>query len=363
MQIKSITVKNFRNYANQKVEFGDGLNIFKGENGSGKTNLLEAVYLAGVGKSPRTTNEKELIKLGEERAFIKAVIKKNYRSHIIEIAIDKQGKKILIDGIPALKATELIGILNVIQFSPDEIKFVREAPQERRKFMDIALSQQSQAYFRTLIKYNHILKQRNKLLKDEWNNRELDLMLAVWDTQLAEEGSKIILKRKEFLSELSPLANDMHRKLSDGKEQIELIYESDVEGETLDELNKNQLEKYKQNLEKDKNLQYTTSGAHRDDIKIILNGNDARKIASQGQQRTTALSILLAELQLFKKETGELPVLLLDDVLSELDGGRRQALLEVSNSVQTLLTCTDFNEKTNAERTAVFNVKNGSISK
>ncbi len=361
MYLKSLQLKNFRNYQSASVSFENGLNVLKGQNASGKTNLIEAVYLLGIGKSPRTTNEKELIKMGEEHAYVKAVVQKKYRSHTIEVFIDKSGKKIKIDGIPALRAAELIGVLNVVFFSPDELKFIKEGPSERRKFLDIALSQQSANYFRTLQKYNRILKQRNKLLKTENFNPALSEMLSVWDVQLAAENANLVFMRKNFLNELGCSVAAIHDALTDGKETLTLSYESDVDGETVEQLKEAQIQMYQKNREKDEQYQFTVSGAHRDDFKISLNGNDARKIASQGQQRTAALSILIGELEMFKTETGEMPVLLLDDVLSELDENRRKQLLSATFATQTLLTCTEFNEDVQNEKTKIFTVNQGNI--
>lgn len=361
MYLKSLQLKNFRNYKSASVSFDSGLNVLKGENASGKTNLVEAVYLLGLGKSPRTANEKELIKIGEEHAYVKAVVQKKYRSHTIEVFIDKSGKKIKIDGIPALRAAELIGVLSVVYFSPDELKFIKEGPAERRKFLDIALSQQSANYFRTLQKYNRILKQRNKLLKTDGQNPHIGEMLSVWDGQLAAENANLVLMRRNFLSDLGRSVAAIHDALTDGKEVLTLSYESDAEGDTFEELTAAQLAVYEKNRDKDVQYQFTVSGAHRDDFKIGLNGNDARKIASQGQQRTAALSILIGELEMFKNETGEMPVLVLDDVLSELDENRRKQLLSATFATQTLLTCTEFNEEVPEKQPKIFTVSQGTI--
>lgn len=359
MKISSLYVRNYRNYTSAFVEFGDGLNVLEGPNASGKTNILEAVYLLGVGKSARTSQEKELVRIGEEKAYVKAVVQKKFRRHTIEMQIEQGGKKILIDGIPALRAAQLVGILNVVLFSPDEMKIVKESPAERRKFMDIGISQQSGQYFRTLVRYNKILKQKNKLLKEDVKNPDIDGMLDVWDMQLAEASARLIYMRKAFLKELEPVAAGLHAEIT-GKEVLRLWYESDVDGESIREITANQLERYRSDREKEKEAGYTQSGAHRDDVLIEINGNDARKIASQGQQRTAALSIILAQLDIFKKQTGETPVLLLDDVLSELDEARCRKLIEKTQGVQTLLTCTEYTVK-NPIPKKTFRIENGSV--
>lgn len=362
MIIKNLTIKNFRNYTAETVDFNDGINIFTGKNASGKTNLLEAVYLLGVGKSPRTSKEKELIKFNEQRAFIKATVQKKYRLHTIEIMLEGNGKKIFIDGIPINKLSDLIGILNVVYFSPDELKFIKETPAERRRFLDISLSQQNKIYFHSLMRYNKILAQRNKLLKTDTHNPSLKDMLSIWDIQLAESGANIILARRSYIEKLQFFAKEIHLDLTANKENLELSYESLIEPENREEILSEFNTKLSESMEKDINLMYTTVGPHRDDIKITLNGNDARKFASQGQQRTTALSIKIAELSLFEQETGETPVLLLDDVLSELDDYRKQKLYEQANRTQTLITCTEFDFMPTV-KTKIFNVSEGKINK
>lgn len=346
MRLKNLTIKNFRNYESQSVAFWDKINVFEGKNASGKTNLLEAVYLLGVGKSPRAANDRELIKFGTEQAYIKATVQKKYRTHNIEILITPKGKKIAIDSLPVRKLTDLVGVLNVVYFSPDELKFIKETPAERRRFLDISLSQQSAAYFRALIRYNRILAQRNKLLKEQRDNRALPQMLSVWDIQLAEYGAMLTARRAEYVQKLNRAANLVHSDISGGREGLQMEYENAVGETEAQDFSAMLLKKYAQSMEKDRALMYTTVGPHRDDLKIALNEVDVRKYGSQGQQRTAALSVKLAELDLFLEETGESPVLLLDDVLSELDKARREKLIERSQSVQTLITCTEFNEKT-----------------
>lgn len=361
MYIKSLQLKNFRNYASQRVEFGPGINVLTGENASGKTNMLEAIYLLGLGKSPRTSREKELISFGAERAYVKAEIAKKYRSHTIEILIENKGaKKIRIDGIPVKRLSELIGIVNVVYFSPDEMRFVKAGPDERRRFLDVSLSQQSKTYFKSLAKYNKILAQRNTLLKTENRNDNLSSLLSIWDAGLAEVGANLILARKNYIKKLSSLAKISHWELSDGKENLSLSYECNTDGETYDEIYSSLLSSFSSSVEKDRALMFTTKGPHRDDINISLNNNDARKFASQGQQRSVSLSVKIAELTLFEHETGEAPVLLLDDVLSELDIRRKEKLLELSNRTQTMITCTEFDFKP-SNLSKLYKIKNGNV--
>ena len=343
MYIESVTLKNFRNYEDKTVDFKDGLNIVIGKNASGKTNLLESVYCSGIGKSPRTNKAREMIRWGSDNAYIKVILKKQYSRHIVEYFIDSADKKIIkIDSIPLVKQSEILGMLNIVFSSPDEMKLIKESPQERRRFSDISLSQQNKKYLFSLSKYNNILAQRNKLLKESRDIKALPEMLYGWDVQLAEYGAYIIAKRYEFVEKIQVFAKKIHSEITDEKEDLELEYESNVERGETDKMKEIFFQKLRANLEKDMNLLYTSFGSHRDDIAIKINGIDVRKYGSQGQQRTVALSLKLAEIYLFESEVGEKPVLLLDDVLSELDASRRQKLMELSSGLQTIITCTDF---------------------
>ena len=343
MYIESVKLNNFRSYTDREVFFKEGLNIIVGKNATGKTNLLESIYCSGIGKSPRTNKYKDMIKWGSDIANIKVVLRKNKTTHTIDFSIDSQDKKsIYIDGIPLSRLGDIIGMLNIVFFSPDEMKLVKEGPQERRRFADISLSQQNKKYFYCLSKYNNILSQRNKLLKENKDVKALPEMLYGWDVQLAEHGAYIIQKRYEFVDKIQVFAKKMHSELTDNLEDLELEYESRVEYGEYSKMKEAFFERLRGDFDKDINLSYTSFGSHRDDIGIKINGIDARKFGSQGQQRSVALSLKLAEIYLFESEVGEKPVLLLDDVLSELDPQRRRKLMELSSGLQTLITCTDF---------------------
>jgi DNA replication and repair protein RecF len=360
MIIKKLKVINFRNYKEESIQFSPGLNVLTGKNASGKTNLLEAVYLGAIGKSPRTQQDKEMINWGEEYLYAGIELQGKYRAHKVEIHIDNHSaKRIAIDGLPIKKLGEIMGVLNVVYFSPDELKMIKESPRERRRFMDISLSQQKKKYFYNLQRYNKALDQRNKLLKTARTIEGLKDMLAVWDIQLAAVGAEIISDRLIFLEKLSVHAAREHDRLSSGREELLLRYESDAIEETSD-IKKQLMLRYESDIEKDYALRYTSSGPHRDDIKITLNGTDVRKFGSQGQQRSAALSIKMAEISQFEEETGEKPILLLDDVLSELDEGRRVELLNAASGVQTILTCTEFDIDINP-RPALFTISQGAI--
>jgi len=336
MKIRSVSLNGFRNHKDTTVTLGDGVNIFVGDNAQGKTNLLESIYLACVGRGWRTHRDKEMINFDKNTSRIKTIATKSYGDVEVEIKLSKTEKKsIKINGIPVQKMGELMGQINCVFFSPDELRLVKEAPRDRRRFMDIDLSQMDKSYFYALLRYNKILSQRNALLKSR--DEDIQKGLEIWDVELAKYGSIIIQKRIEFLNKLRPEVERVHSFLTDSKEKIELKYEGILDQTTLlDELIKNR--------DKDMRLKTTTKGPHRDDIYISIDGKDVRSFGSQGQQRTVALSIKLAELKIFEQVTGEIPVLLLDDVLSELDHNRRTRLIKAISGCQSIITTTDLDD-------------------
>ena len=361
MFIKKVTLKDFRNYRQQTVELDPGLNIFAGENASGKTNFAESIYFAALGKSPRTNHSKEMINWSAKQAYINLTVGKKFRDHEITLLVDnKDKKKLLLDGLPCSKLSDVVGVLNVVYFSPDELRMIKDGPQERRRFIDISLCQQSKNYLYSLQKYNAVLAQRNKLLKSGLGVNTLKETLFVWDQQLAKYGAYIIYKRYKFIENLKHFAEISHDTLSGGKEKLSLSYECDLSYDDEETLFSEFSNSLKAAFEKDTELCFTTFGCHRDDIDITIDGVDVRKFGSQGQQRSAALSLKFAEIALFGEEVGEKPVLLLDDVLSELDEKRRASLLEMSSSLQTIITCTELDE--NVPYT-LFRVRNGNIKK
>lgn len=342
MKINKLTLTNFRNYTNQSVILNNGINVIIGKNAQGKTNLLESIFLCAIGRSPRTTKDRDLIKWDCTYAKVDIELSKIIGKHEIELYLFKnQNKAIKIDKVGIKKIGQLLGTMNAIYFSPDELKLIKESPEERRKFIDIHLCQFDKNYFYDLSKYNQILQQRNKLLKTP-NENALRETIAIWDEQLSDVGAKIILSRLSFIEKLKTHANTIHSKLTSDEEDLKLEYQGFVASDE-NSLKLLLLKKYEENLEKDIHLGFTTVGPHRDDIKISSNGIDLRSFGSQGQQRTSALSLKLAELEVFKDNIGEYPILLLDDVLSELDITRQEKLLEFVSNIQTILTCTDFN--------------------
>lgn len=359
MKITSLKLYNYRNYADQTFNLADGLNVFVGKNAQGKTNALEAIYFCAIGKSLRVNKDKNLINFDKDRAKIELEVKKEFSKVKLEVYISKQEKKtIKINKIPIKRISELLGEFNAVFFSPDELKLVKEAPEDRRRFMDIDISQTNKTYFYLLQKYEKILSSRNKLIKNSKEKKTAQETIDLWDRVLAETASKIIGYRVDFLNRLSPFAQKTHAYLTNNAENLEIEYAGINEQD--EEKTKNKIyKKLKENFEKDFSLGYTSIGPHRDDIKIKLNNLDARSFGSQGQQRTVALSLKLAELEIMRQTTNETPVLLLDDVLSELDIERKKKLLTMAQKFQTILTCTEFDFKD--FKAKVFNIENGGL--
>ena len=356
MRLESLVLKNYRNYKAQKLEFSDGLNVLVGKNAQGKTNILEAIFYAVIGKSFKTSKEKEVILWGENSAYVKANFQKLYRDVQIELIFsDKAKKSVKVDGIAIKRIGELLGNANAVFFSPEELKLVKESPEERRRFMNIDISQTNKKYFYLLGRYEKILANRNKLLKTSKDISVVKDTIEIWDRALCATAKKIALERKRFIDEIAPFASLAHEYISSGNEKLEIKYSTFTDD--FENFEENMMKSLKKNLEKDFKLGYTSIGVHRDDLDIYLNGVEVKAFGSQGQQRTVALSLKLAELEIIKSRIGEYPILLLDDVFSELDEGRRKRLLKFTSKTQTILTCTDFDVKnTNAK---IFKIEKG----
>ena len=357
MYIESMELKDFRNYEFLSLRFDKGTNIFYGDNAQGKTNILEAVYLCGTTKSHRGSKDREMIRFHENESHIKLRINKGGISHRIDMHLKKnKAKGIAIDGIPIRKAKELLGIVNIVFFSPEDLNIIKNGPGERRRFLDSELCQLNKIYLSDLFQYNHILNQRNKLLKDIAQKESLKSTLDIWDEQLVRYGASVIRSRREFVREMNEVIQQIHSSITGGKEQIELIYEPNVEEEQF-------LEILLKNREKDFKFKNTSSGPHRDDMCVKINHIDIRKYGSQGQQRTAALSLKLSEIHLVERKIKDVPILLLDDVLSELDVNRQNYLLESIKNIQTMITCTGLDEFVNSrfEINKLFKVVDGTI--
>lgn len=338
MVIESIELKDYRNYEELHMEFGLGTNILYGDNAQGKTNILEAVYVCSTTKSHRGSKDREMIRFSREEAHIKLNIRKDGVPYRIDMHLKKnRAKGIAVNGIPIKKASELFGIVNVVVFSPEDLNLIKNGPAERRRFIDMELCQLNRLYVHTLVQYNRILLQRNKLLKEITFHPEYQETLDIWDMQLLQYGSRLMECRQEFIEQLNPIIGQMHSRLSGNREQLTLIYEPNVSKESFEE-------SLKRGRAQDLKQKTTLIGPHRDDISFWINDIDIRKFGSQGQQRTAALSLKLAEIELVKQLIHDHPILLLDDVLSELDRGRQNQLLSGMEQIQTIITCTGLDD-------------------
>ena len=357
MIIKSIELADYRNYDCLSLQFDRGTNILYGDNAQGKTNILEAIFVAATTKSHKGAKDREIVSFGKEEAHIRTYLEKEGIETRVDMHLRKnKSKGIAIDGQKIKKAADLMGLCNVVFFSPEDLGIIKNGPGERRRFVDMELCQLDSLYLYNLNHYNRIVNQRNKLLKDMYMNPDLKETLGIWDMQLVSFGSKIIERRKLFEEQLNEIILGIHRKLSGDKEELVIHYEPDVEIENFEDTLKN-------SQEKDIKLKQTHVGPHRDDFSFIADNIDIRKFGSQGQQRTAALSLKLSEIELVKKITKDTPVLLLDDVLSELDSSRQNYLLNSIGDIQTIITCTGLDEFVNNrfEIDKVFKVVEGTI--
>ena len=359
MKIKQLKLKNYRNYDLLDLEFDSSTNIFYGDNAQGKTNILESIYLCSTTKSHRGTKDKDLIKFGEEESHIEIDVEKSGVPFKIDIHLKKNSPKgIAINKVPIRKASELFGVINIVFFSPEDLNIIKNGPSERRKFIDLELAQLDKIYLNDLSNYNRIVNQRNKLLKDAYNKQELLETLEVWDMQLLHYGNKIIDRRNLFISQLNKIIGNVHERLTGGKETLHISYEPSNGDIDLEQA-------IRRNRERDIRMKSTSVGPHRDDICFMVGELDIRKFGSQGQQRTAALSLKLSEIELVKNIIKDTPILLLDDVLSELDKHRQNYLLDSISDVQTLITCTGVDEFINNRFliNKMFYVEKGNVTK
>lgn len=358
MYIKEISLRDFRNYENLDVQFHNKVNIFLGQNAQGKTNLLESIYITSMGKSFRTGKDREMVRFGSEFFRVKATAVKE-DDLVVEIAVTKDGKKgIKIDGVKAKKMAELLENVYIVVFSPEDLRIVKDEPEKRRKFIDRELCQIKPSYFNNLNQYKKVLSQRNAYLKEYEIN---DSILDIWDMQLAEYGSKIIEHRTEFIKKLNVISSLIHKDITNKKEELEVIYEPNIEYcKNLSEIFYKEL---KLNRANDIRRRTTGKGPHKDDLKLLSNGIDIRNFGSQGQQRTAALSLKLSEIKLIEEETGENPILLLDDVLSELDRERQNYLINSLSDIQVFITTTEISEEVEFKLGNIkyFDIENGKI--
>ena len=357
MIIKSLELDNFRNYGTLSINFDSGTNILYGDNAQGKTNILEAIYLSATTKSHKGSKDRDIIHFDAEEAHIRTYVVKDGLENRVDMHLRKnKSKGIAINGQKIKKAADLLGLLNVVFFSPEDLSIIKNGPSERRRFVDMELCQLDKFYLNDLNNYNKIVNQRNKLLKEISFNPGLKDTLFVWDSQLVSYGSKLIRRRKAFIAQLNEIIYEIHTKLSGGKEELHIVYEPDVLPEDFEK-------KLEVSQERDIRLKQTSIGPHRDDFSFMVGEIDIRKFGSQGQQRTAALSLKLSEIELVKKITKDTPLLLLDDVLSELDSNRQNYLLNSIGDIQTIITCTGLEEFVNNrfEINKVFRVSNAAV--
>ncbi len=359
MIIKSIELVNYRNYETAYINLDSGINILYGDNAQGKTNILESVYMCATTKSHRGSKDKEIIKFGTSESHIRCFFEKNDMEYQIDMHLrDDKSKGIAINGIKLKRAADLLGIVNIILFSPEDLSIIKNGPGDRRKFVDTELCQLDKIYLYNLTNYNKIVNQRNNVLKDIYIHPELADTLDIWDSQLINLGTKIIERRKIFIDQLNEIIKDIHKNLSGNKENLQIEYDPNISIEEYEN-------KIKKNREKDIKYKITSVGPHRDDFIFYINDFDVKKYGSQGQQRTAALSLKLAEIELVKRITGNTPILLLDDVLSELDSNRQNYLINSINDIQTIITCTGLDEFVNSRIVInkIFRVHDGQITK
>lgn len=361
MQIKNLFLQNFRNYEEEKFSFSEGLNVLFGKNAQGKTNCAEAVFYLCTGTSLRIRHDKQLIRVGASCAKIAAETENRYGKLTVEADIYEDGREIRVNGRKITRNAELLGHVNSVFFSPGELRLIQDGPDERRRFMNMSISQTSPAYYTALLRYNKILDQRNALLKNHDVQLILDT-LPVWDEQLCKYAAVIVKKRAEFLDRLAPYAAEFHSFLTDRAEQLVVSPDKKYEGDER-EIAKKLATQLSRNYEKDLRLGFTTVGPHRDDVDFFISGKDAKAYASQGQTRTAALAVKLAEVEIFRELSGEYPVLILDDVMSELDLPRRKKLLQRISSVQTILTCTHAERVLYGAECKKIRIENGRIKR
>lgn len=358
MIIESIELKDFRNYEALNLNFDAGVNILYGDNAQGKTNVLEAVYVGCTSKSHKSVKDRELIRFAREESHIKLNLLKKDVPYRIDMHIKKnKSKGIALNGVPIRRASQLFGLAGVVFFSPEDLSIIKNGPSERRRFIDMELCQLNKLYVHNLISYNKTINQRNKLLKENAEQPDFEAMLEIYDEQMVKYGSELITVRETFVDRLNEILSEVHGRITEGKETLRLLYEKNTSAE-----------EFAKNLKKarfqEKKQKMSLVGPHRDDLCFLVNDTDIRHFGSQGQQRTAALSLKLSELSLMEQVTGDTPVLLLDDVLSELDRKRQNMLLNSMKNIQTLITCTgldDFiNNRFHIDK--IFKVQNGTVT-
>lgn len=354
MWINKIQINNFRNYKKEEIKLDKNINLFYGENAQGKTNIIEAIFLGSMGKSFRTKKDKEMIKLNSEKAILKIEYEKYDRDGNVKIELSNK-KNIYLNGIKIKKLSELLGNINIVIFTPDDINILKGPPQNRRRFLDIMISQLKPNYMYHLNLYLKTLEQRNNYLRQIREEKKDENLLDIWDEKLIAEAEIIYQYRKEYMNKIKEKIKKIHKEITSNQEEIEIEYVSECQTK------ENYLRILKERRKLDIIKGFTTKGIHRDDFVIYINKKQLNIYGSQGQHRTAILSLKLAELNIVKEEVGEEPILLLDDFMSELDEKRIRRFLNKIENTQVIITCT---EKINVENKniLIYNVKEGSIN-
>lgn len=359
MYIESIELKNFRNYDELNLEFNKNVNFIIGNNAQGKTNLLEGIFMSSIGKSFRTSKDAEMIMFNKDFCKIKVKAQKEYFPIEVEILIKKdQGKNIKVDGVSVTKTSDLLENIYIVIFSPEDLKIVKDEPEKRRKFIDRELCLLKPSYYNNLSNYKKVLQQRNTYLKE----KNVDpSVLDIWDMQLSHFGSKIIEERKIFIEKINKISKRIHSNITNEKENLRIEYNPNIKYE--ENLENKIYNSLKKSFENDYRLRTTTIGPHRDDIDFFIDDINVRSFGSQGQQRTAALSLKLAELNLIKEESGENAILLLDDVMSELDSTRQEFLIKSLSDIQLFITTTEITDalKEVIEKGKIYTVDKGTV--
>ncbi len=353
MYAYNVQLTNFRNYKNLNIDFEKNINILYGNNAQGKTNIIEALYISGMGRSFRGKYDKEIIKIGEKNSYIQTFYNKEDVNTKISMYIEDK-KRAAINGVPINRLGELIGNLLIVCFSPEDLNIIKEGPAVRRKFIDMELCQLNKVYYYELKQYNKVLKQRNMLLKKIKYNSSLKDTLSVWNEKMVFHGNKIIKYRQDFIKKINIIANEIHKEITGNGEQLKIKYVQNVKEEEF-------LSKLEKNVNKDIEKGMSSIGIQKDDILFFINDYDVKSYGSQGQQRTVALSLKLAEVKLIEEEKNETPILLLDDVFSELDKKRQQFVLEKIVNIQTIMTMTFVPKSIDLSKVLIYKVSKGNI--
>ncbi|MCR5153855.1 MAG: DNA replication/repair protein RecF [Lachnospiraceae bacterium] len=357
MIVKQLELKNFRNYEKLSLSFDEAINILYGDNAQGKTNILESIFMCATTKSHKSSKDRDIIRLGYDEAHIQMYIEKMGVPHKLDMHLrNGKAKTVAVDGISIRKSSDFFGMMNVVFFSPEDLNIIKNGPAERRKFMDMDLCQLDRLYMHQLSSYNKILLQRNNLLKQSDFAGDIVETIDVWDSQLIACGNEIINSRNQFINDLNSIVGDMHEMISGGKERLMVNYVPNISAQEFER-------KLKNSFERDFYLKTTTVGPHRDELEFYVGDKDLKTFGSQGQQRTAALALKLAEIELVRETIGEDPILLLDDVLSELDRKRQHFLLDSIEGIQTIITCTGLEEFVGDRKkyNHIYRVENGTV--